>query len=264
MSKTKNGTAFAFANHKGGSGKTTAADGFIYSLAEQGYKVLAIDTDPQMNLSYSYNFRRMPQNLHNILMDRQDNVKVESQILKTEYPNIDIIIADTAMATIEIDLSSMFDRARIIAKMLNKIRELNKYDFIVFDTNPSLGLMNYNVLLACDYLIIPVECSAYGVEGISHIFDYYNTVKKDNPKLKIAGVVYSKAQLNLKVTQKIMAELAEDYGNLILDTIINKDEGVSQAQYVKQPIIYFDKGRTRPARQLRAMTLEVLKRVESI
>lgn len=264
MKNTKKGEAYAFANHKGGSGKTTAADGFIYSLAEQGYNVLAIDTDPQMNLSYSYNFRRMPQNLYNILMDRQDAVTVESQILKTEYSNIDIIIADTAMATIEIDLSSMFDRARIISKMVRRIRELNKYDYIVFDTNPSLGLMNYNVLLASDYLIIPVECSAYGVEGISHIFDYYHTVKRDNPKLQIAGVVYSKAQPHLKVTQKIMAELSEDYGDLILETIINKDEGVSQAQYVKQPIIYFDKGKTRPANQLRDMTMEVLKRVESI
>lgn len=254
---------FAFANHKGGAGKTTSADGFIYALAEQGYDVLAIDTDAQMNLSYSYNFRRMPQNIYNILTDTDEKIKPESQILHTDYPNIDIIIADTNMATIEMDLTvRMYDRDKILAKMVDQIKALKKYDFIVFDTNPSLGLLNYNVLMATDYLVIPVECSAYGIEGISHIDDFYQKVKKYNHKLQLAGVVRSKVQAKLKVTQLVIEELEDKFKGYILDTIINKDESISQAQLLKQPIGYFDKGRTRPAKQFRDMTMEVLNRVK--
>jgi chromosome partitioning protein len=259
---------FAFANHKGGAGKTTATDGFIYSLSKLGYKVLLIDADAQMNLSYSYNFRRMAKNLYTILADVNEEVTPESQIMSTEYPNIDIIIADTNMASIEMELTvRMQDRDRILHRAVQKIKALHTYDFIVFDTNPSLGLLNYNVLMATDWLIIPVECSAYGIEGIAHIKDFFLRVKKYNPQLEIAGVLRSKVQARTTVTKVVVNELYEEFPGLILDTIIEKDETIAQAQLMKQPVVFYGTGKdgtlkTKPAQQFNEMTLEVLKRVQ--
>lgn len=252
---------FAIANHKGGAGKTSTVDGFAYTLAELGYSVLIVDGDAQMNTSYSYDFRRMPQNLYNILADTTDQVDVKSQILRTEYPNIDIIIADTNMASIEMELTvRMFDRDRIIVKMVDQIKAMKRYDCIVFDTNPSLGLLNFNILMATDYLIIPVECSAYGIEGITHITDFFHRVKQYNKKLEIAGVLCSIVQKRTKVSKLVMEELQNEFSGLLLNTIIEKDETVAQAQLVKQPIVKFNE-KSRVAQQFKAMTLEVLDRV---
>jgi chromosome partitioning protein len=258
--------AFALGNHKGGAGKTTTTDGFIYSLANLGYKVLVIDADPQMNLSYSYGFRQKEKNLHVLLMDVKEEIPPESQIYHTDYHNIDIIVADTGMATIEMDLTvRLADRDRIVQRIVNKLKALKEYDFIVFDTNPSLGLLNYNVFMAIDYLIIPVECSAYGIEGISHIKDFFSLVQKYNTKLEIAGVVLSKVEGRHTVAKLVMQELKDNFGEYLLDTIIEKDESVAQAQLVKQPIVSYgtsSRGHlNRTAMQFKKMTKEVLKRV---
>lgn len=268
MLKVKETKVFALANHKGGSAKTTTTDGFAYTLSKLGYRILLIDADPQMNLSYSYNFRRMPQNLYAILSDVNEEILPESQILHTDYPNIDIIIADTNMSSMEIELAvRMQDRDRILARAIERLKALNTYDFIIFDTNPSLGLLTYNVLMATDYLIIPVQCSAYGVEGVEHIKDFFLRVKKYNPKIEIAGVVRSHVQPNTKVTKVVTGELYDIFSTLILDTFIEKDETIAQAQLMKQPVVFYGTGKdgvlkTKPAQQFKEMTLEVLKRVE--
>lgn len=184
------------ANHKGGSGKSSLAGSLIIALAEQGYKVLGVDGDMQRNLSTTYGLREFgkERNLYQAIedIDNIEDYDGASYIISTEYKNVDFIVSHEDMALLETSLMlKMAERERYVSKMIESIIETKDYDFIVFDTNPTLGVLNFNIFVASDHLIIPVECSAYGVDGLGAILKFYNSTKRVNKNLEIGGIVMS-------------------------------------------------------------------------
>lgn len=266
----------AVANHKGGSGKTSIAGGIIWALSLLGYKVLAIDGDMQMNLSKSFGLDIEPvRNLHNAIQSRNksqekyesmadigkdadDNYNPLDYIVKTEYKNIDFIPSHPNMASMELVLSQpLFERELQVKHVIDKIKETNEYDFIVFDTNPSLGMLNFNILVASDELIVPVECTAFGVEGLGNIIEFFGNIKRANKNLNMAGVVLHAVDRREKVTTDAIEIVKTAFGDYLFKTEIGLDTNVKQAQMNSQPVGLY-KPNSRAAVQYSNLTKEVL------
>lgn len=257
------------ANHKGGSGKSSIANGIIGSLAEMGYKVLAIDGDMQGNLTTSFGLRDKrtdSKNFYRAIEDidqKYDDYDGTDYIIPTDYENIDFIVSHPEMAFLETALIlKMVERERYVKKLINSIKEKGIYDFVVFDTNPTLGVLNINIFAATDYLIIPVECSAYGVDGLEAITKFYNQNKRINKKLEIAGIAMNRVDKRESITHDALEVVKHIFGNKTFKTLIGVDTTVKKAQWDEVPII-FHSPKSRVANQYRALTKEVLEVVQN-
>ncbi|MCQ4925062.1 AAA family ATPase [Tissierella carlieri] len=225
----------AAANNKGGSGKTTVASNLGYSLSQMGYKILFIDGDMQMNLSYSFGKEKNDdKNLnHAILYDAEN---IEDYILETDYENIDIIISDFDMARIEQIIFTKTFRESILKVKLEPLIKKGVYDFIIFDTNPTLGLLNFNILNASDYILVPVEMTAFGILGLEILTRFIGDVKKINKNLKLLGVLKNKVDIRENITKKADEVLIDVFGDKIMKTTINIDTNVKKAQWDRSPL----------------------------
>lgn len=250
------------ANHKGGSGKTTLTSSLISGLALSGYKVLGIDGDMQRNLSTTYGLRDYgkEKNLFRAIedMDNLDSFNGADYIIETEYENIDFIVAHEDMAMIETSLMmKIAERERYVVKIIDSIAETRDYDFIVFDTNPTLGVLNFNIFVASDYIIIPVECSAYGVDGLGAILKFFKSTKKVNKNLKIAGISMQKVDIRENITKDSIQVVKDMFGDNIFKTMIGIDTSVKKSQWDEVPLLYHNPN-SRASKQYMELTKEVL------
>ena len=171
-----------FANNKGGSGKSTTCSNVGYAMSAMGKKVLMIDGDMQMNLTLSFfdeetalDYAKNGKNLYTAMREQKD---LYDFIVPTEYENLDIIPSSTLMSSIEFELFTKWQREFILRQGLTKIMALNKYDFILIDSPPTLGCWVMNIMCASDYLIVPVEASPWGLFGLANMFEFYEQVKQ--------------------------------------------------------------------------------------
>jgi chromosome partitioning protein len=250
------------ANHKGGSGKTSLAGSLINALAEQGYRVLGIDGDMQRNLSTTYGLREFgkEKNLYRAIedIDDRDDFNGANYIVKTEYDNIDFIVSHEDMALLETSLMmKMAEREKYVSKLVNSINEVESYDFIVFDTNPTLGVLNFNIFVASDHIIIPVECSAYGVDGLGAILKFYKNTRKVNRDLKIGGIVMQKVDIRKSIAKDAIEVVKDMFGEIIFKTMISIDTTVEKSQWDEIPLLYHSPD-SRAANQYRDLVKEVL------
>lgn len=245
----------AVANNKGGSGKTSVVASLGYSLAEMDKKVLLIDSDMQMNLSYTYNFERDHQNLNTAIIQEDDLIHY---INKTEYENIDIIISDFEMATIEMTLFTKTLRETVFKRMLNTILDRGIYDYILIDTNPTLGILNFNILSATDYVIVPVEMSAFGILGLEVLMKFINQAQDINEKLELAGVLRTKVDKRESITNEAEEVLLDVFGRKIFDSYISIDTNVKKSQWERVPLSIFN-DKSRASRQYKSFTRELLR-----
>lgn len=250
------------ANHKGGSGKSSLAGSLIVALAEEGYRVLGVDGDMQRNLSTTYGLREFgkEKNLYRAIedIDNLDNFNGADYIVSTAYENVDFIVSHEDMALLETSLMlKMAEREKYVSKLIDSIVETENYDFVVFDTNPTLGVLNFNIFVASDYLIIPVECSSYGVDGLGAILKFYNNTRKVNKKLKIGGIVMSKVDLRENITKDAIDVVKDMFGDVIFKTMINVDTNVKKSQWDEVPLLAHSPS-SRAAKQYRKLAKEVL------
>ena len=267
--KLQRTVVLAVANHKGGSGKTSVAGGLIYTFAKMGYKVLGIDGDTQMNLTRSFNFNRNPKaNLMSAINDEKSIKEciLSGCIINTRLENIDFILADHEMASAEMVLFTKIERERVIRKKLQDVvsqtQEEDGYDFIVFDTNPNLGLLNFNILVASDEVIIPVELSIFGIEGLEVLLGFCKEVRQVNPDLNIAGVVLNKVDARKSITHDAIKVIENIFGDIIFETQIRTDTKVEQAQWEKLPLHEFNE-KSRANQEIQELAKEVLKVVQT-
>lgn len=226
------------ANNKGGSGKTSVVASLGHTLSDMGKKVLLIDSDMQMNLSYSYGFERDRMNLNEAIVNEED---LGGYIRKTDFDNLDIIISDFEMATIEMHLFTKTLRETVFKRLLKKTVESGVYDFIVIDTNPTLGMLNLNILNASDYVIVPVEMSAFGILGLEVLIKFINQAQEINEKLELAGVLRTKVDKRESITSEADEVLMDVFGEKIFDSYIPIDTNVKKAQWERQPLNVFNK-----------------------
>ena len=240
MSRT---TVIAFANNKGGSGKTTTASNVGLAMAKAGKKVLLIDGDMQMNLTLSFfdedralGFSQDEKNIHTAIKGERD---LSDYVVTTEYQNLDMIPSTSLMSSVEYDLFTKWQREFILKKCLGPILARGYYDFILIDAPPTLGGWVMNILAVSDFVIIPVEASPWGLFGLANMFDFISQVKSLNPRLEVMGIAITKADERKSYFKQTYETLKEFDAARLFNTYIRVDAAVEWAQDNSQPVVAY-------------------------
>ena len=240
MSRT---TVIAFANNKGGSGKTTTASNVGLAMAKAGKRVLLIDGDMQMNLTLSFfdeeralAFSTDDKNIHTAIKAERD---LSDFVASTDYPNLDMIPSSSLMSSVEYDLFTKWQREFILKKCLGPILARGYYDFILIDAPPTLGGWVMNILAVSDFVIIPVEASPWGLFGLANMFDFISQVKNLNPRLEVMCIAITKADERKSYFKQTYETLKEFEAARLFNTYIRIDSAVEWAQDNSQPVVAY-------------------------
>ena len=242
MKKTK---VIAFANNKGGSGKSTTCSNIGYGLSVLGKKVLLIDGDMQLNLSLSFfgeeEVLAMAQGEKNLYCAIRKQDDLTDYIRKTEYENVDLIPSSTLMSGIEYELFTKWQREFILKKCLQNIKESGVYDYILIDAPPTLGGWVMYIMCASDYLIIPVEASPWGLFGLANMFEFVQTVKGIAPDLEVMGIAITKVDERKNYFKQTLETLSELEDTYVFKNYIRVDSSIEWAQDNSKPVVAFKK-----------------------
>lgn len=235
--KTK---TIAVLNQKGGVGKTTSAVNIASFLAITETPVLLIDMDPQANASTGIGIANKKLSIYDLLINNQN---INKTIYKTDIEYLDIIPAESKLAGAEIELVSMFTRETILKQIIQNI--LGKYKYIIIDCPPSLGLLTINALTASDSIIIPIQCEYYALDGLSQLLNTIRLVQKNlNSDLKIEGILITMFDSRLNLSQQVLQEVQDYFGDKVYKTLINRNVKLGEAPSHGKPIILYDASST--------------------
>ncbi len=259
MSKTK---VIAFANNKGGSGKTTTCSNVGCAMALLGKKVLLIDGDMQLNLTIAffdeekaYEYAKGEKNIYRAIKDERD---LSDYVVETGIKGLEIIPSTSLMSSIEFDLFAKWQRESVLKKCLERVRAKGYYDYILIDSPPTLGGWVMNVMCASDYVVVPVEASPWGLFGLANMFEFCDKAKSINPKLEVLGIAVTKADERKKYFRQTLETLRETKGARLFENYIRVDSTVEWAQDNSQPVVSF-KQNCRSAKEYINLTKEIMK-----
>lgn len=232
------GKIIAIANQKGGVGKTTTSINLAASLGVLEKKVLLIDADPQANASsgLGIDVENVAIGTYQIL--EHSNIP-EDAIVKSSAPNVDIIPAHIDLVAIEIELVDKENREYMLKQALENVRE--KYDYILIDCAPSLGLLTLNALTAADSVVIPIQCEYFALEGLGKLLNTIKSVQKiHNAELDIEGLLLTMFDSRLRLSNQVVEEVQKHFNEMVFDTIIQRNVKLSEAPSFGESIINFD------------------------
>lgn len=232
------GKIIAIANQKGGVGKTTTSVNLAASLGVLEKKVLLIDADPQANATsgLGIDVEEVELGTYQLL---EHSVAAEEAILKTNSPNLDIIPAHIDLVAIEIELVDQENRESMLKKAITPLKE--KYDYILIDCAPSLGLLTLNALTAADSVVIPIQCEYFALEGLGKLLNTIKSVQKiHNKKLDIEGLLLTMYDSRLRLSNQVVEEVQKHFGEMVFDTIIQRNVRLSEAPSYGESIINYD------------------------
>ena len=250
------GKIIAFANQKGGVGKTTTAINLAAALFERGKRVLLCDFDPQGNATSGFGVdpRSLETSIYYLIVADEPDVK--SAIVSTKW--VDLIGANVNLAGAELDLIAMDDRERRLRGVLERVRE--DYDYIFIDCPPSLGLLTLNCLCAADSFLVPLQCEYYALEGLSQLMTTVRMVKKAmNPALVLEGVLLTMFDGRTNLSIQVVEEVKKHFPGEVFSSVVPRNVRLSEAPSHGQPVTSYDRY-SRGAEAYRALAEEFLER----
>jgi len=232
------GKIIAIANQKGGVGKTTTTVNLAASLGVLEKKVLLIDADPQANATsgLGIDVDSIEQGTYQLL---EHTKTAEEIIISTTSPNVDLIPAHIDLVAIEIELVDKDNREYMMKKAIEPLKE--KYDYILIDCAPSLGLLTLNALTASDSVIIPIQCEYFALEGLGKLLNTIKSVQKiHNVNLDIEGLLLTMYDSRLRLSNQVVEEVKKHFSDMVFDTIIQRNVRLSEAPSYGESIIKYD------------------------
>ncbi|MFQ6398943.1 ParA family protein [Nocardia sp. KC 131] len=248
----------AMCNQKGGVGKTTSTINLGAALAEFGRRVLLVDLDPQGALSAGLGVAHHDLDLtvHNLLIGSK--VGIDDVLTATRVENLDLLPSNIDLSAAEIQLVNEVGREQTLARALEPIRD--RYDYILIDCQPSLGLLTVNALACSDGVIIPMECEYFSLRGLALLNDTVEKVRdRLNPRLSLYGIVVTMFDARLLHSRQVMARVVEVFGDLVYDTAISRTVRFPDASVAGEPITTWA-SKSAGAEAYRAMAREVIHR----
>lgn len=232
------GKIISIANQKGGVGKTTSAINLAASLAVIEHPTLIIDIDPQSNTTSGLGIE--PKNVSNSVYEVMiGGIDVKDAIRETELPYLDLVPSHINLVGAEIEMVDRNERERILYKAIEDIRD--KYDFIIFDCPPSLGLLTINALTASNSVLIPVQCEYFALEGLGQLLNTIKIVRQHlNRELEIEGVLLTMYDTRTRLSNQVAEEVKRYFDDRVFSTIIARNIRLAEAPSFGKPAILYD------------------------
>jgi len=251
------GKVISIANQKGGVGKTTTAINLAASLAAIEHPTLLIDIDPQSNSTSGLGIE--PKNVTSSIYEVMvGGVEVEDAVLETELPFLDLDPSHINLVGAEIEMVDRNQRERILYKAIDQIR--SKYDFIIIDCPPSLGLLTINSLTASNSVLIPVQCEYFALEGLGQLLNTIKIVRQHlNTALEIEGVVLTMYDTRTRLSNQVAAEVKKYFDDRVFSTVIARNVRLAEAPSFGKPALLYESTSV-GAKNYLALAREIIKR----
>ena len=253
------GRIIAIANQKGGVGKTTTAINLSACLAEKGKKVLAIDMDPQGNMTSGLGVDKdsVEKTVYDLIIGE---AQIEEIICKEVLENLDVLPTNIDLSAAEIELIGIENKEYIIKNEVEKVKE--NYDFIIIDCPPSLSMLTINAMTTADSVLVPIQCEYYALEGLSQLIHTIELVKERlNSNLEIEGVVFTMYDARTNLSLQVVENVKDNLNQNIYKTIIPRNIRLAEAPSYGMPINQYDP-KSSGAESYRLLADEVIEKVE--
>lgn len=245
-------------NQKGGVGKTTSTINLGAALAEYGRRVLLVDLDPQGALSAGLGVPHydLAHTVHNLLVEPR--VGIDDVLVQTSVENLDLVPSNIDLSAAEIQLVNEVGREHSLARALTPV--LDRYDYLLIDCQPSLGLLTVNGLACADGVVIPTECEYFSLRGLALLTDTVDKVRdRLNPKLEISGILLTRYDPRTVNSREVMSRVVERFGDLVFDTVITRTVRFPETTVAGEPITTWAP-KSGGAQAYRALAREVIDR----